>query len=374
MTHPDRRGWLPALLDAPGRCAQGLVHPPAPLGEARPDLDHVASVARKSRRANGYLSVDPELRAFECAAGLVTFATSGRTAFIVGGPHTGGQPAHIPALLSSFVEAARASGYRQVLLFPVLGTERDASLEAGFDTVPTGVEAFVDLQHLDFRGRAFADLRQMRNRARRRYGASVAELSPTRDRAAMEQVYARWLAERPAAHRMTLVVGKPALDAPRGRRYFGVSTPQGLQAFLSVVPCFDGSGWGVDVMARPRATPAGAMDLLISDAALALRREGARVFSLGACPMALRGVPATPSHWLLRGIFWYLYRSFLGNRLFNFRSLHHYKRKFAPDWEPVYMAAWPRVSARALYVGCGMWGLFGAPWRIGAREHEPRGS
>jgi len=80
--------------------------------------------------------------------------------------------------------------------------------------------------------------------------------------------------------------------------------------------------------------------------------------------MALDGVPATPTHWLLRGIFWYLYRSYLGNKLFNFRSLHQYKIKFAPEWKTVYMAAWPRVSARALYVGCGMWGLFGPPWRI----------
>jgi len=364
LTHLDQRGWLPALLDAPGRYMQGLLRPPLPLGNAHPDLDVIAALARRSRRANGYLSVDPELHAFECDAGVVTFATSGRTAFVVGGPHTGGDPKRIPALLSRFVEAARAHRYRRVLLFPILGSEREAAVHAGFDTVPTGVEAFIDLRRLDFRGKRFADLRQMRNRAHRRSDAVVVELSPTADRAAMEQIYGRWLAERPTAHQMTLVVGKPALDAPRGRRYFGVSASGVLQAFISIVPCFDGRGWGVDVMARPSGTPAGVMDFLISETALRLRDERAEVFSLGACPMALDGVAATPTHWLLRGIFWYLYRSYLGNKLFNFRSLHQYKIKFAPEWKTVYMAAWPRVSARALYVGCGMWGLFGPPWRI----------
>lgn len=361
----DKRGFLPALLDLPGRLIQRWVSAPEPLGERSPDLDEIARLARRSAWANGYLSVDSELRAFTCEDGVVTFATSGRTAFVVGGPHATVSGAGTSALLTKFRDAAVSCGYRRILLFPILEAERDAANAAGFDTVETGVEAFVDLNEFTLAGKEFTDLRQMRNRAMKRYGASVVELHPDQHRDDLERVYQTWLSERASNHRMTLVVGKPAFDEPRGRRYFGVTSSEGLQAFITLVPCFDGLGWGIDVMARPEATPAGAMDLLISEAAFRVRDEGAKVFSVGACPMALSdsGDDGGREHPLLRRMFRVLYSSGFGNRLFSFRSLHRYKLKFNPRWESVYMATWPRVSVFGLYVGCGMWGLFSLPWR-----------
>lgn len=359
----SKRRLLPLLLDAPGRLIQRWVSAPDPLGESSPDLDDIARHAQRSNRANGYLSVDSELRAFRCDSGVVTFATSGRTAFVVGGPHTNTEAGETSALLKQFREAAESCGYRRILLFPILAAERDAAHNAGFDTVVTGVEAFVDLEEFTLAGKNFADLRQMRNRAKKRYDASVVELYPDANRVELERVYQTWLSERPTRHRMTLVVGKPEFEKPRGRRYFGVKTGDHLEAFITLVPCFDGRGWGVDVMARPDATPAGAMDLLISEAAKLVRDEGAELFSIGACPMAITEAGGRREHPLIRMVFRTLYSTRLGNRLFNFRSLHRYKMKFNPRWESVYMATWPRVSVFSLYVGCGMWGLFGSPWR-----------
>ena len=66
--------------------------------------------------------------------------------------------------------------------------------------------------------------------------------------------------------------------------------------------------------------------------------------------------PAPP---LLTGIFHGLYRSWLGNRLFHFHGLAHFKNKFAPSWEPVLIGCAPRLGVWDLYAGCRMWGLFG---------------
>jgi phosphatidylglycerol lysyltransferase len=366
-TRKDQRGLWPRLFDYPGRLIQNMVRAPRPLGDGSPDLQKIAKLAEQSPRANAYLSVDSELRAYECDAGVVTFATSGRTAFVVGGPHTGGNEQMTKDLLNKFQGAAKAVGYRRILLFPLLGDQRHLADNTGFETIETGSEAFIDLDEFTLRGKEFADLRQMRNRAQKRYNLSVDELDPESDRQAMTRVYRSWLEERPSRHRMTLVVGRPQFDRPLGRRYFGVRDDSGLRVFLTLVPCFDGRGWGVDVMARPGDAPAGAMDLLISETALAVRDEGAELFSVGACPMALKSEESARHRPLLRAAFRYLYGSKLGNRLFNFQSLHRYKMKFNPRWEPVCLAAWPRVSAAGLYVGCGMWGLFGAPWRTSPR-------
>jgi lysylphosphatidylglycerol synthetase-like protein (DUF2156 family) len=97
------------------------------------------------------------------------------------------------------------------------------------------------------------------------------------------------------------------------------------------------------------------MDHLLATAAERLRDEGATTLSLGACPMA--GIPHTDRGWLPR-LFRLLYASRAGNRLFGFQSLHHFKAKFRPRWEPLYLAASPRPGAWSLYVGCRMWGLY----------------
>jgi lysylphosphatidylglycerol synthetase-like protein (DUF2156 family) len=230
-------------------------------------------------------------------------------------------------------------------------------------SILVGAEAFLTPQDFSLQGRTRADLRQMINRGRRRYGLVSGEVDGVAEAASLVPIHAQWLASKPASHRMVLVIGSTCFTRPAGRRYFAVAQAQGglPVAFATVTPGWGGAGGGIDVMARAPGAPAGAMEVLLTDIAAQLFDEGALRLSLGASPMVDKTAVAAPDWPLLRFVFRRLYRSWLGNRLFRFRSLAHFKDKFAPTWEPVHIAASPRVSVPALYAGCRMWGLFGPP-------------
>ncbi len=366
---------LARALDVPGAILDALG------GSARPfprspevDLLHADSLTTvaASPRANAYLSLERGLVPLKVGEGLLAVATTRRHAFAVGGIHL--DPAvrlgdvQVEAatieLLSAFRSSAEAAGYRRALLFPVDDIELRAVHQAGFDTLQVGAEAHIDLSTYDLNGRRHADLRQMLNRAAKRYRLTVAELSASEAEAAATSTVARWLASRPLHSRMRLLVGSACFDRPAHRRYFACFAPDSADAvaLITVTPGWNGKGAGLDVMARAPGAPAGAMELLVHHAMTTLTAEGATHFSLGACPMSVgAAVPASSlRHRLLLRVFRAIYRSRMMNRLFRFRSLVHFKSKFDPTWRSVHIAAWPRVSAGALYAGCRMWGLFGS--------------
>ncbi|PIE16416.1 MAG: hypothetical protein CSA66_07355 [Proteobacteria bacterium] len=316
---------------------------------------------RASPRANGYLSLEPGLRRFTSDHGLMTWAASKRHAFAVGGLHATGDPTR---LLVDFRERLASARYRRALLFPVATEERAAAAAAGFRSLMVGAEAFVDLAGFSLAGKARADLRQMVNRGKKRYGVAVDEVRPADAGGGdLRSLYRHWLAARPLEDPMALLIGTPCFDRPLSRRYLVARVPDRPDpvAFVTLTPGWGGEGWGVDVMAREPSAPAGAMDVLLTEAITRMGDEGARVISLGACPMAERTPIAWPESRLLRGVFRWLYASRLGNRLFPFLSLARYKDKFNPRWEAVHISAWPKMSVWALYAGCRMWGLFGSP-------------
>ncbi len=358
-----RRPLIARVADRCGRTVRSLEGRAQPIIGDHLDRGELAARCAASPRYNGYLSLEPGLTYIATGAGgLISCAQSGRSAFAVGGVH--GEGRDYEDVVREFVRRAQAARVRRALLFPVASDEVDRLNTLGFRSIQTGAEAVVSTAEFTLAGRAFADLRQMRNRAARRHGVSVVEVHPDAHRAVLLEIWREWLAHRPAQHQMTLLIGSPSLDHPDDRRYFAAFDGDGaMVAFATMTPGFGGAAGGVDVMARRADAPAGTMDLLLSEAILALKADGVARVSLGACPMYSTHRPERAMARHLQLVFTTLYRSQLGNRVFGFQSLPAFKGKFAPSWHPTYLAAWPRMGAWPLYVGCGMWGLFGPPWR-----------
>ena len=269
-------------------------------------------------------------------------------------------------LLRDYRQRMADAGYRKLLLFPVSRSERALTHEAGFRSRLVGAEAIVDLPGFSLAGKAKADLRQMVNRGTKRYRVHVDEVDPGGAAVELRHLYGHWLASRVLDEPMALLIGSPCFDRAAGRRFLVARVPDRPDpvAFVTLTPGWDGKVWGVDVMARLPDAPAGAMDVLILGAITRLRDEGARRLSLGACPMADKTPPDADDRGMMQRLFRWIYRSRLTNRLFPFQSLVHYKDKYAPRWEPVYLAAWPKVGIWSLYTGCRMWGLF---WQAASR-------
>ncbi len=216
-----------------------------------------------------------------------------------------------------------------------------------------GVEARLALAGLDFRGKRYETVRQLRNRARRR-GVVAMEIPRGSHSEELESLHAAWLESKRPSWRMKLLVGSPGTERPFHRRYFVARTADRIEAFATLLPGAPGT-WGLDVVCRRPDAVAGSVERMLLHAIGTLQLEGATELSLGPCPMAR--VPTRGDRVVLRWLFRWLFASRLGNHVFGFRNLYRFKEKFRPRWEPVYFAARPRLSAIALYRGCRMWGL-----------------
>jgi lysylphosphatidylglycerol synthetase-like protein (DUF2156 family) len=341
--------WLRRALAAPGWLLD-RVEPAAevPRGDALTPDDVVDRVRATARWPEAHLALEAGLHYHLHGDEVLAYQVRRGTAFAIGGLNTDDPT----ALLRSFVERARERGVRRLLVFPVRSTERQSVHAAGFGSVQVGVEAWVDLPGWSPSGKAYAHVRQMCNRARRR-GVSVSAADPSVDAEQMSAIHEHWLASKEPSWRMKLLVGSPGLERPFDRRFLVARSEGRIEAFLTLLPGAAGQ-WGVDVMCRRPDAVAGSMEALLVHAIETLRDEGAATLSLGPCPMA--GVDQGEK--LLEHVFRGLYGSSTGNRLFGFRSLHRFKDKFRPRWEPVFFAAAPRLGVFSLYAGCRMWGLY----------------
>jgi phosphatidylglycerol lysyltransferase len=354
--------WLARLLDLPGWAADlvwgGGVEPE---GLRELSVQEAAPQVAASPRANAFLALEQGLRRFEVGGRVFATRLSGRNAFIIGGLH--GPRAGASEALAELRDRLRVGGCRRVLLIPVASDEVALAEGAGFQCTQVASEALIDLEGFTLDGRARADLRQMCNRGRRRFGLEFRELDPAAEGAAWSAVYQRWLESRPVGHSMGLLVGRPNLDRPLGRRYVATWDPagRGPVAVVSLTPGWSGRGYGVDIMARLPEGPPGAMDMLLAETSRMLAAEGVERLSLGAAPMSLAGGGGPPSPPHLRRFVGFMFRSPFGNGLFPFRQLFRFKDKLAPRWEPVCLASWPRVGLWPLYVSARLWGLFGSP-------------
>ena len=351
----DPRAWLDPvmrhLLAIPGWVVEQLDGEVVEGNDLQP-TDVYPLVAASARHPEAHLALEPGLHYHVDGQRVVAYQLRGRTAFAVGGINASEDQK--AALLEAFTDRNQQAGVRRQLLFPVRASERERIKSVGYPSIQVGVEAWLDLAELTFRGNRYVGVRNMCNRARRS-GVGVTEVAAGTDAAELQAIHDRWLEKKKPSWRMKLLIGSLGLDQPFDRRYFVARSQERIEGFVTVLPGGEGV-WGLDVMCRRPDAAAGTMELLIVSVVETLRAEGASHLSLGPCPMA--GVASGGKRPLLRGVFRFLFTSRLGNTLFGFANLYRFKNKFRPRWEPVYFAAWPRLSWWALYQGCRMWGLY----------------
>jgi lysylphosphatidylglycerol synthetase-like protein (DUF2156 family) len=250
--------------------------------------------------------------------------------------------------------AAHCSGAGLVPCVFAAGEEsRVAAQRLGWKAIRVAEEAVIELPGLCFRGKAWQDVRTALNHAARqgitfRLCRLVDE--PENVRAQVEAISAAWVAGK-ALPELGFTLGglAEALD-PSVRVGIAVDESGRVHGFTSWLPVHragDGevTGWTLDVMRRGPEGFRGVMEFLVANACLVFAAEGARTASLSASPLARSGdaVCGRIDAWLDR----------LGAVLepcYGFRSLHAFKSKFQPRYEPLHLLypstlALPRIAA-----------------------------
>lgn len=338
--------WVRSLLAWPARLLDTL--------SATGELPVVSRDERHRRllRATppeGWLALQAGLATVGDAETWTSFAVRGSTALAVGGVHG----ADRRAAFARFRDEAEQLGLSRKAVYPIRTSDLDAAAAAGFDMIPVGIEAWVDLEDFTLRGKKFADLRQMRNRARRR-GVEVDEVDPAAWSAPLEAAWKRFQAGRSVPWQVRWLSGGPVNDASWGHRTFVAHTDGEVQAFVTVLPGPDGTA-SLDVMCRDPNATAGSMEALLVGMLQQLREEGLEAVSLGPCPLAGEVAESVPG--ALGVAMRWAWVSDLAERWLGFRRLARFKEKFRPRNEVVYLGLAPGASALSLYMVARVWAL-----------------
>jgi lysylphosphatidylglycerol synthetase-like protein (DUF2156 family) len=269
----------------------------------------------------------------------VAYRAIGAVAVTVGGPY--GDPA---ALDSAITEFARFCEYRglQPCLYSVTAQARAVTQRLGWKSVQIAEDTLLPLEHLQFTGKKWQDVRTALNKAAKEGITAQWQSYPQAppDLAAqIRQISQTWMADKGLPEMGFTLGGLDELNDPDIRCLIAVGadgTVHGITSWMPVYARGRPVGWTLDFMRRNTepGTLRGVMEFLIATAAAAFREEGAHFVSLSGAPLARldRGERPTVLQRLLDKI------ANTMEPVYGFRSLLHFKAKFQPLYQPLYLA------------------------------------
>ncbi|GAB3630691.1 DUF2156 domain-containing protein [Microbacterium shaanxiense] len=269
------------------------------------------------------------------SGGIVPFQLRSGAAIALADP-LGPPEAHADAV-REFIGAAEAHAVTPCF-FSASARTREL-LPDGWQALTVADDTIIDLAGLTFQGKAWARVRQSFSRAEREGMTfrltTLAEVSwGTRQQ--LRAISESWVGDKGLPEmRFTLGTLHEAED-PEVRLALAISPEGDVDGLLSWLPVYGAGGrivgWTLDLMRRRDGGFGAVMEFLIGSSAKAFSEEGAEILSLSGAPLAHESpVDEGAIASLL---------SRMGGMLepvYGFRSLHQFKKKFNPRYEPIYL-------------------------------------
>ncbi len=247
-------------------------------------------------------------------------------------------PGQIAATVADFVSDSEANGLVPCL-FSVSAAVADDARAQGLRTVQIAEDTLIDLENLEFTGKAWQDVRSAMNRANREgidFILTTLADQPFNVVAQVRAISDAWVGDK-GIPEMGFTLGgvEEAMD-PEVRVGLAIDSTGNVHGVTSWLPVYGAGavvqGWTLDVMRRRHDGFRPVIEYLIASACMAFKDEGMQFVSLSGAPLARSGDgPLEPLSKAL---------NVLGGALeplYGFRSLHAFKEKFQPRHEPVYM-------------------------------------
>jgi phosphatidylglycerol lysyltransferase len=217
----------------------------------------------------------------------------------------------------------------------------EAAMDMGWEAIIIGDETIVYPAEWSTTGKHWQDVRTSINRAEREgLTARWTTFSALtlRQRLQIEEISERWVAEKGLPEMGFTLGGIDELRDDSVRLMVAIDSTEGIAGVASWLPSFSNGqtiGWTLDFMRRAPDGSNGVMEFLIARAAEQFRADGIQFMSLSTAPLA-RSTSPTPDNTVMARMLRYI-----GNRLepvYGFQSLFNFKRKFKPQFAPIYMA------------------------------------
>ena len=246
-----------------------------------------------------------------------------------------GSPIGLESRMEAVMGAFRRWAGKRGLLAAMCGLRGEhvrAAEAAGFDVTSVGDEATVDPRDVDLRGRPWREVRASLNRSRRRglgfrwLSKGESELVGSR----LNEVARAWLDKKALPELDFAVGGVGSIRDPDARVGVAEDATRQVLGFVTWVPSKD--GWMLELLRYWPGYMAGLADFLVASSLLEFRDEGCAYASLSGTPMANGGGRTVLGRATLAAV------RRLARPGYDFEGLRHFKQKFNPVWEPLYLA------------------------------------
>jgi len=272
---------------------------------------------------------------FRTSTGIVPYQRHARVALALADPL--GAP---EGIATSVTEFARAAEHDSLIpcFFSAGQITRDA-IPPGWRELIIADDTIVDLPGLTFTGKPWSHVRQALNRAEREgitFRLSTLDAETWGIRQQLRAISEGWVGDKGLPEmRFTLGTLHEAED-PNVRLALAVSSAGDVDGFLSWLPVYgtggEVRGWTLDLMRRRDDGFGPVMEFLIGASARAFAEEGAQILSLSGAPLAHQVGEE-------EGLIAHLLGQLSGTLepVYGFASLHRFKEKFHPRYEPIYL-------------------------------------
>ncbi len=286
-----------------------------------------------------WMTTWPENRYLATADGVVAYRVHAGVAVALGDPVV--EPSRFDDALSDFRALAERSGWVPCL-FSTTPALADAARAQGWRALQVAEDTLIDLDGLEFKGKAWQAVRSAFNRADKSGIEHRMVHLGEEPRALVAQVRAiseEWVGDK-GLPEMGFTLGgvEEALDSEvrTGLAIDAAGTVHGVTTWLPVYgPDREIVGWTLDVMRRSNEGFRAVVEYLIASACLTFQAEGARFVSLSGAPLARSDRSDEVSAPVLDRVLDQL--GALLEPYYGFRSLHQFKAKFRPRHEPMYL-------------------------------------
>lgn len=225
-------------------------------------------------------------------------------------------------------------------MFSVTAPTNRAATALGWQHVQVAEDTIVDLPDLEFRGKSWQDVRSALNKATKQgitFRLVTLATEPASVLTQVRSISEQWVGDK-GLPEMGFTLGgvDEALD-PHVRVGLAEDADGLVQGVTSWLPVYGQEGrirgWTLDVMRRRDDGFRPVVEFLIASSCLAFRADGAEFASLSGAPLARTGKDEEAA--ILDRLL-----DTLGGALeplYGFRSLHAFKTKFKPRYEPLYL-------------------------------------
>ena len=224
--------------------------------------------------------------------------------------------------------------------------------EMGFGMIKIGEEPIFDLENFSLSGSKFRGLRKNINQAKKQ-GLEIVEYHPLLKRRPewekdMEELSAIWKKFKGSGE-FSFLIGEPALNDPKERKYFLVLLDNKVEAFVVCTPVYTRNGIYFDVMRRQEKTLNGMPQLLFTESFRILKEQGYAMVTLGIAPLSYEHVDDPDQSRIIKTALKLAFNR-LGH-FYRFKPLYKFKKQFRPtSWEGRYLAFSPsRFNPVILY-------------------------